>query len=657
MPLPPTRTVTGLYTNPVTGAPASGSVVFTPVPHVWTDTNGNQVLAGSSEVTLVAGAFSQPLVPTDTPAVFPTAGKLWRIEQRLTGQPIRSWHFELVSGGSSIDITDLVELDPEPPPFVPEGTAGGDLTGSYPSPSLRNTQTARDHLGLGSSATRDVGTAAGTVAAGDDSRIVGALQRAGGTMTGELVLDFNGFNLRVGDDLAQSMSTGIVYGGTLSPNTATSITMAAGEAHFVDFHTDPLNPVARSVQFTAQTIALDDPLDPVTYFMLASNGSVVQKAGVPTRAERRTYAVLGRVVVIAGAIANVQTSPTLAVAPMNHFDDLVQALSVFRVQGVELSPNGPNLSFNTSAGELFNVGANFAVNRADPNVSPITAKTVTPFRYVTQNAVVDVAPRTVLDPDLYDVGGTPTVVGGGSGRATVQRVFVFPTQNVFVQLGQTVYNNVSEAVAGIASSPFVTHPDLLGGGILAGFIVMARTCTSLADTVTARFVSATKFGDVGASSAGSLVGTDNPGATRSAYKLVDEPVTNSIVLQNDDHLSMTVSANGIYTIDMYLDSEADPAADLALGFTFPAGASISWTEAGPSLGNTNNIASPKLNRNTGATTSTIGVIAAGTAACPRGVLRVGATAGTLQFTWAQAVASATPTILKAGSWLKVHRIA
>lgn len=42
---------------------------------------------------------------------------------------------------------------------------------------LNNTEEARDNLDLGNSATRDVGTVAGTVAAGDDLRITGALQK------------------------------------------------------------------------------------------------------------------------------------------------------------------------------------------------------------------------------------------------------------------------------------------------------------------------------------------------------------------------------------------------------------------------------------------------------------------------------------------------
>lgn len=44
----------------------------------------------------------------------------------------------------------------------------------------------RTNLGLGDAATKNTGTTAGTVAAGDDSRITGAVQTSGGTMTGKL---------------------------------------------------------------------------------------------------------------------------------------------------------------------------------------------------------------------------------------------------------------------------------------------------------------------------------------------------------------------------------------------------------------------------------------------------------------------------------------
>jgi len=52
--------------------------------------------------------------------------------------------------------------------------------------SLTDKATARTNLGLKGAAVLDVGTASGTVAAGNDSRIDGALQKSGGTMTGQL---------------------------------------------------------------------------------------------------------------------------------------------------------------------------------------------------------------------------------------------------------------------------------------------------------------------------------------------------------------------------------------------------------------------------------------------------------------------------------------
>lgn len=56
---------------------------------------------------------------------------------------------------------------------------------------LANAGTARTNLGLGSAAILNVGTATGTVAAGDDSRITGALQRTGGTMAGAIAMGSN----------------------------------------------------------------------------------------------------------------------------------------------------------------------------------------------------------------------------------------------------------------------------------------------------------------------------------------------------------------------------------------------------------------------------------------------------------------------------------
>jgi hypothetical protein len=52
---------------------------------------------------------------------------------------------------------------------------------------VANKATARSNLGLGDAATMGVGTAANTVAAGNDSRIDGALQRIGGIVSGQII--------------------------------------------------------------------------------------------------------------------------------------------------------------------------------------------------------------------------------------------------------------------------------------------------------------------------------------------------------------------------------------------------------------------------------------------------------------------------------------
>lgn len=52
---------------------------------------------------------------------------------------------------------------------------------------LANTTTARTNLGLGTAAVRNIGTITGTVAAGDDSRITGAIQTSTVTAKGDLV--------------------------------------------------------------------------------------------------------------------------------------------------------------------------------------------------------------------------------------------------------------------------------------------------------------------------------------------------------------------------------------------------------------------------------------------------------------------------------------
>jgi hypothetical protein len=132
MPLP-TRTVYETYTNPATQQPATGRIVLTPLPRVWTDTSGGQILAGGGTFEVVAGAVSRALTPTDVAGMEPATGKYWEYEERLDGLPYRRRIFELPTGdGSPAAIRSLIDADPAAAGYVrgpqgeqgPEGPAG-----------------------------------------------------------------------------------------------------------------------------------------------------------------------------------------------------------------------------------------------------------------------------------------------------------------------------------------------------------------------------------------------------------------------------------------------------------------------------------------------------------------------------------------------------
>ncbi|EMX8930462.1 tail fiber domain-containing protein [Enterobacter asburiae] len=95
---------------------------------------------------------------------------------------------------------------------------------------------ARTNLGLGNSATRDVGVAAGTVAAGDDSRLTTVDQKAGGKITSPITVQPGingnpGFAINSGDNGGGGlMNNGIslVVANGYNPNTGNYVNLIKG---------------------------------------------------------------------------------------------------------------------------------------------------------------------------------------------------------------------------------------------------------------------------------------------------------------------------------------------------------------------------------------------------------------------------------------------
>lgn len=149
------------------------------------------------------------------------------------------------------------------------------------------------------------------------------------------------------------------------------------------------------------------------------------------------------------------------------------------------------------------------------------------------------------------------------------------------------------------------------------------------------------------------------GAVLYRFKTSNETVTSSTTLQNDDILTFAVEASATYIMTGYIKYSQNLAtgatAGMKVGFAIPASSTFEWTSDGTS---------GLTDATTHETVVTVGtgtrsVAANGTVSMamqPSGsLITVGA--GTLVMQWAQVSSSATGTIVRAGSWLKLERVA
>jgi hypothetical protein len=141
-------------------------------------------------------------------------------------------------------------------------------------------------------------------------------------------------------------------------------------------------------------------------------------------------------------------------------------------------------------------------------------------------------------------------------------------------------------------------------------------------------------------------------------KTADESVTSNTTLQDDDVLALTVLANEVWQITLYLIYQAATAGDLKFAWTFPSGtltgAYVWLDDSGgyPTNNHWNTATSP---------TPSFAMHGFGTEAegpIPINMLyAVGGTGGTLRFQWAQQTSSGTATTVKANSTLWAAKLA
>jgi hypothetical protein len=118
-------------------------------------------------------------------------------------------------------------------------------------------------------------------------------------------------------------------------------------------------------------------------------------------------------------------------------------------------------------------------------------------------------------------------------------------------------------------------------------------------------------------------------------KTADQSITSSTTLTNDSALFTWLRANAVYVVETSLIVDADVTGAIKTGISAPTGSTVQRATAAPT-----------------------GPFATGTTVDVRrfATISTSSTAGFVQFQWAQNASSATATVVKAGSFIKVRRI-
>ena len=134
------------------------------------------------------------------------------------------------------------------------------------------------------------------------------------------------------------------------------------------------------------------------------------------------------------------------------------------------------------------------------------------------------------------------------------------------------------------------------------------------------------------------------------FKTIDEIINNDNVLTDDTDLQFEAEANGVYAIKLFIFYTIPSAADLQYTFVAPSGAlgkfisDAAW--------------SPAASRNTSSLLDKIVVTTSNKVETTTVYvsLRMGGTAGTFAFQWAQNSSQSDDTTLFKGSWMDFKKL-
>ncbi len=241
----------------------------------------------------------------------------------------------------------------------------------------------------------------------------------------------------------------------------------------------------------------------------------------------------------------------------------------------------------------------------------------------------------ISDFNMANIAG----VGTGTNQFTHgTQTYVAPTVT-----GETSQFSILRSFTnGSGSAILVKEVGLMGDGsnVSHDFLLVREVLDSVVTVEDTEVLNLTAVIQIASGADGTTISAD------MFIKTADETVNNSNTLQDDDHLSFSVVANERLLIECHFDYESGTTPDIKWGITLPSGATAQWND---SVG----LQVPKSESGTFApnnTSPTTRLVAHLTF-----FVKIGANAGTFQIQWAQNTADVSNTVMKAGSYMVVHR--
>jgi hypothetical protein len=306
---------------------------------------------------------------------------------------------------------------------------------------------------------------------------------------------------RLGDHYLGMNSTSLFTGAILSAGATTgTFDLSSGEGFHIDSNTN-FTDTKNNVQGVTISSRTNEPItniasQPVTYILVDENDVILQLGTFPTPTQRRDNIFIGVVVhsdrTNVNAVNNLQVTGNDITAQLC---DVMEGLGFFNLSGNVITANGANLSLDKSAGTAFKRGGNYINNKKDPHTITLDVLSALTFRYRNQDSS-EGSDITLIDPTTYDNGGVTTTIPQAND-ATIQRVYIFPSNIIRIMRGQEVFSSLANAIEAIGKESHVDEPNIAENGLLLASIALRKDTLLLNDEASARIFIASRFGELG----------------------------------------------------------------------------------------------------------------------------------------------------------------